>query len=300
VGMFTLGYDGGLAGYPELVGDVFSLPVVAVATVSPAATEVLEVTVAATLYDGLAVTDGVRLSNDGTTWSGWLDPATAPQMAWQLNDGVDGPRVVYVQSRDVSGALSTPFEAAVVLDRTAPIIDTLSVAADGLGGWKATFAFTDPGGLATLELRSRGPDGVWSEWTALDTAATSALVPAAGTDVEVELRATDRVGHVTVMSAAGSAAASPGAGAAPSAPSPGASTAPSPSASAAPSAATGAGAAPSAATGAGAAPSPGASTAPSPGAGAAPSAPSPGASAAPSAATGVRPTLPSIAGSATA
>ena len=183
VGMFTLGYDGGLGGYPELVGDVFSLPVVAVATVNPAATEVLAVTVAATLYDGLAATSGVRLSNDGVTWSDWLDPAAAGQMAWLLADGADGPRVVYVQSGDVSGALSAPFEAPVVLDRTAPVIDSLALLPDGAGGWTATFAITDLGGLATLEQRWRVPGGEWGEWTALDPAATSSVVTAArGTD----------------------------------------------------------------------------------------------------------------------
>jgi murein DD-endopeptidase MepM/ murein hydrolase activator NlpD len=60
-------------------------------------------TVALTLSasdDGVGV-DDMRFSNDGSTWSGWEDYATAK--SWTLAAGADGSRTVYVKVTDKAG-----------------------------------------------------------------------------------------------------------------------------------------------------------------------------------------------------
>ncbi|MDQ3930766.1 MAG: hypothetical protein M3328_16670, partial [Chloroflexota bacterium] len=62
---------------------------------------------------------GVRVSNDGKTWSGWRSYTTT--QSWALSAG-DGAKQVRVQFRDASGNLSATVSDGVTLDATAPAV----------------------------------------------------------------------------------------------------------------------------------------------------------------------------------
>ncbi|MCX8173640.1 MAG: Ig-like domain-containing protein [Thermoplasmata archaeon] len=66
--------------------------------------------------DATSGIDGVRFSNDGTTWSGW-QPVTQ-NMAWTLGGG-DGLKQVYAQVRDRSG-LTAACSDTIYLDKSPP------------------------------------------------------------------------------------------------------------------------------------------------------------------------------------
>ncbi len=205
VGIWTLGYDAGLPGYPELVGHVFSQPVVGSVTADPAVTDALVVRVAATTYDGPAATSGVRLSEDGLAWSAWmdaglLDPAREGPLDWTLAAGPDGDRQVWVQSGDIAGGLSMPVMTTLLLDRTPPLIMDLALRPAPMSGWIAQFVATDQGGIATTEIRWRVGDADWTAWQPLDSLAAGSTLAAPTDDVRAELRVTDRAGHVTLAS----------------------------------------------------------------------------------------------------
>ena len=195
VGMWTLGYDGGLPGYVDLVRDVFSLPLVATVRVDPAVARTPSVTVSALLYDGLSATSDVRLSNDGQTWGAWLPAAGAATMAWLLDDGADGPRTVSVQSRDVDGRLSAVLSAGVLLDRAPPVIDSFDLRPAPIPGWMATFHAADANGIARTELRWKVGTGAWSPWRPVTSLAAGSVAAEPGTPVRAELRVTDGAGN---------------------------------------------------------------------------------------------------------
>ena len=202
VGIWTLGYDAGLPEYPALVGQVFSRPVVGSVTVEPAAGASLDVRLSATTYDGPAATDGVRVSNDGLTWSPWLDAATLdPErrgpLGWRLATGSDGDRTVWVQSRDIHGALSTPVSATAFVDRAPPLVEGFSLRPAPVPGWVAQYVATDAGGIATVEIRWRVSTGDWSDWRLAGSLAAGSVAAAPDELVEAQLRVTDRAGHVT-------------------------------------------------------------------------------------------------------
>ena len=205
IGIWTLGYDAGLPAYPALVGDVFSRPVVGVVTVDPAAGMSLDVRLSATTYDGPAATDGVHVSNDGISWSAWmdaaaLDPDRRGPADWRLAPGPDGERTVWVQSRDVQGVLSTPVTATVFVDRAPPVIEGLSLRPAPMPGWIAQYLATDEGGVATTEIRWSLGTADWTSWRAADSLAAGSILAEPDQPVQVQLRVTDRVGHVTTAS----------------------------------------------------------------------------------------------------
>jgi hypothetical protein len=202
VGLWTLGYDAGLPGYPALVGEIFSQPVVGSVTVDPAVGSSLDVRVSVTTYDGPAATDGVRVSNDGVHWSPWLDAATLDPAQngpkeWQLAVGPDGDRTVWVQSRDIHGALSTQLTATVLVDRAPPQIEGFSLRPAPVPGWIAQYLATDEGGIATTEIRWRLGVGDWTGWRPAGSLAAGSVVAAPDQVVRAQLRVTDRAGQVT-------------------------------------------------------------------------------------------------------
>ncbi len=206
VGIWTLGYDAGMPGYPALVGQIFARPVVATVTVDPVADPSLAVHVTAVTFDGPAATDGVRVSNDGIHWTDWmdagaLDPARDGPLAWTLAAGPDGPRTVWVQSRDIDGLLSVPMTASVFLDHTPPLIEAFSLRPAPVPGWTALFLAMDEGGVATIEIRWRVDDGAWTDWRIVDSLAAASIAAAPGALVRAELRVTDRAGHATKATA---------------------------------------------------------------------------------------------------
>jgi spore germination protein YaaH len=202
VGMWTLGYDAGLAGYPELVGQIFSRPVVGSVVIEPRVGAAQAVEVASTTYDGLAATADIRLSNDGIHWSPWMDPALMDPardgpLKWDLAAGSDGPRAVHVQSRDVEGDLSAPVIAAAYVDRAPPLIDGFSLRPAPIPGWIAQFVAADAGGVATTEIRWQVDDRRWTDWRLLDSLAAGSIIAPANAPVRAELRVTDRAGRTT-------------------------------------------------------------------------------------------------------
>jgi hypothetical protein len=206
VGMWTLGYDGGLPGYPELVRDTFALPVVARASVAPAITETREVEVAALLYDGVAATDVVRLSNDGSTWGPWVDPVAGSgsetRLPWRLSIGPDGTREVFVQSMDAAGVKSAILTATTVLDRSAPAIEGLAVRELVPGVWALSLAVSDLTGVTSVEARWHLGNRGWGPWRAISAPGAAWAFGPDGAPVAVQVRAVDRLGHVAIGMAA--------------------------------------------------------------------------------------------------
>jgi hypothetical protein len=204
VGMWTLGYDTGDTGYPALVDDLFARPVLDAVGVAADGDPVVHITALA--YPGLAPTNGVRISNDGTAWSDWLD-ATALDpngkgLAWQLADGPDGPRTIHLQLGDKAGTLSVPVVVTTALDRSPPAIEGPSLRpAPVLGGWIVLVTAHDAGGVASTELRWKVGDAPFGDWRELDSLAAATMSGRVEQPVEVEVRVTDTVGHVTTGSA---------------------------------------------------------------------------------------------------
>jgi hypothetical protein len=202
VGMWTLGYDGGLAGYPELVRDTFELPVVASVDVGDPVTADRAVNVRVRLYDGPAPVDAVRLSNDGTTWSAWRPThASDHSLSWELAPGLDGSRVVVVQSRDQGGAISAPVTASTVLDRRPPVFSGIGLRELVPGAWVVTFGLSDLTGVDRVEIRWRTGAAEWGSWRPLDSLAAASTRAPAGAPVSVAVRAWDQLGHVAMRQA---------------------------------------------------------------------------------------------------
>jgi hypothetical protein len=204
VGMWTLGYDAGDPGYPALVDELFARPVVD--GVSLASSGEPDVRVTARVYAGLTATTGVRLSNDGTTWSGWLDPALLDPdgdgLEWRLADGPDGPRTIQLQAGDEAGTLSVPVTIETAVDREPPVIEGPSLRpAPVPGGWLVLVTARDAGGVDAVEVRWRVGDGAFGDWRALGSLAAGSMVAPVDQAVEVEVEVTDLVGHVTRASA---------------------------------------------------------------------------------------------------
>ncbi len=142
------------------------------------------------------------MSNDGHTWSPWLDASTLdPErdgpLDWQLTAGPDGDRTVWLQSRDVRGALSTPLMAPALVDRAPPIVEALSLRPAPVPGWVALYLARDEGGIATTEIRWRVGAGDWTDWRPADSLAADSVAAAPDEPVLAQLRVTDRAGHET-------------------------------------------------------------------------------------------------------
>ncbi|MET0772311.1 MAG: glycosyl hydrolase family 18 protein [Candidatus Limnocylindrales bacterium] len=204
VGMWVLGYDLGDPGYPALVDELFARPVVDAVTAVPMAD--LAVRLHARVYPGLAATTGVRVSNDGTTWTDWLDPTafdpTGEGQPWPLAEGPDGPRTIHVQAGDAAGTLSKPAVFEVRLDRVPPTLAGPSLRPGPVpGSWLVLAGGRDEGGSATTEVRWSVGDGVVRDWSPLDSLAAGSIQAPIDQPVTVEVRVTDLAGRVTSGSA---------------------------------------------------------------------------------------------------
>ncbi len=85
----------------------------------------------------------MRLSNDGTTWSGW-EPRLSSRN-WTLSPG-EGSKTVYMQLRDTAGNISNTLSNTIVLDTTPPTIT--GVTNNGVYNTDVTISFSE--GTATL------------------------------------------------------------------------------------------------------------------------------------------------------
>jgi hypothetical protein len=198
VGMWTLGYDLGDPGYPALVDELFARPVLDAVTASPSGDAVVRLR--ATVYPGLAATSGVRVSNDGTTWTTWLapelfDPAGEGQ-AWPLAEGPDGPRTVHLQAGDAAGDVSVPVVLELRVDRVPPSLVGPSLRPGPVpGSWSVLASATDEGGTVTTEVRWLVEGEVRRDWGPLDSIAAGSVLAPLDRSVTVEVRVTDLAGR---------------------------------------------------------------------------------------------------------
>jgi hypothetical protein len=199
VGMWTLGYDLGDPGYAALADEVFARP--ALDAVTSTATADMEVRLRARVYPGLAETTGVRLSNDGTTWTDWLDPSALDPagdgLPWSLGEGPDGPRTVHLQAGDAAGILSVPAVLELRVDRVPPTLAGPSLRPGPIpGSWLVLASATDEGGTVTTEIRWLVGDAVVRDWSPLDSLAAGSIQAPVDQPVRVEVRTTDLAGKV--------------------------------------------------------------------------------------------------------
>ena len=204
VGMWTLGYDLGDPGYPALVDELFARPVLDAVTAVPTADA--EVRLRARIYPGLAPTTGVRVSNDGATWSDWLAPEVfdpnGEGQPWPLTEGPDGPRTIHVQAGDAAGTLSLPAVLEVQVDRIPPTLTGPSLRPGPVpGSWVVLAGARDEGGTPAMEVRWSVGDTVVRDWATLDSLAAGSVQAPIDQPVTVEVRATDLAGRVTSGSA---------------------------------------------------------------------------------------------------
>jgi spore germination protein YaaH len=204
VGMWTLGYDLGDPGYAALADELFARPVLDGATATPDADTVVRLRT--NVYPGLAPTSGVRVSNDGETWTTWLAPElfdpNGEGQPWPLAEGPDGQRTVHLQAGDAAGVLSVPSIVEVRLDRVPPSLTGPSLRPGPVpGSWVVLLRATDEGGTVAAEVRWLVGDGVVRDWAPLDSLAAGSIAAPIDRPVTVEIRATDLAGRVTGGSA---------------------------------------------------------------------------------------------------
>jgi hypothetical protein len=200
IGIWALGYEGGLPGYPDTVQAVFGAPVVASARIDPPVGASLDIRVSAETLDVFAPTSWVQLSNDGQAWGPPMPAGSVTDVAWRLPEGADGERTVLVRSQDADGRWSVPFAARTVVDRTGPAVTGPSLTRVD-GGWRLSFAQADRTGYEPVRVRDRVGDGAWTEWRRLRTPADAFVAAPDGVAVEVELEASDPLGNRTLARA---------------------------------------------------------------------------------------------------
>jgi hypothetical protein len=204
VGMWTLGYDWGDPGYPALVDELFARPVLD--GVALASSGDLDVRLTGRVFPGLAPTTGVRVSNDGETWTDWLDPAildpSGPGLAWTLVDGPDGPRTIHLEASDADGTLSVQTTLVAHLDRSPPVLLGPSLRPGPVpGAWSVLLGASDVGGDVLVEVRWLVAGELARDWRPLDSLAAGSVAASVDQAVTVEVRLTDLVGRVTTGSA---------------------------------------------------------------------------------------------------
>jgi len=196
IGIWALGYEGGLEGYPDMMAEVLGRPVVASAVAEPPVGTTLDVRVSARALEVFAPTRWVQLSSDGVTWSPPLPPDAVRDVPWRLPEGPDGDRVVLVRSTDVDGRSSVPYPVTVVVDREGPVVEAgLRRSGDR---WWIGLAQTDLTGFTPVRVRDRVGDGAWSRWRHLRTPGDASVVAPEGVAVSVHIEAADALGNRSV------------------------------------------------------------------------------------------------------
>ena len=193
IGLWALGFDRGQPGYWNVLASLHRGLEVSRIGVTPFLSKSLKVTLTIGWKSaGYAVT-GLRLSNDGQTWSAWRRAvATIP---WTLATGPDGLRTVYVQARDASGAVSTIRPVDVALDRHGPVMATLTLAwSASAAKWVTRFNATDLSGVTQYMYQYRTGSGYWHQLVRPVTGTTVRIGTPEGAKVTVRVRARDAVG----------------------------------------------------------------------------------------------------------
>ena len=203
VGIWTLGYDAGLAGYPELVGqDVLA----ARGRLRDRGPGRWAIPVGASRRTDLSTGSPPRPACGCPTTAspgppGWIRRGSTRAgdgpLDWTLAAGPDGPRTVHVQSRDLEGELSVPVSAEAFVDRAPPVVEGFSLRPAPVPGWVAQYLATDEGGVATTQVRWQVDAEGWSAWRPLDSLGAGSLLAPPSARVRAELRVTDRAGRTT-------------------------------------------------------------------------------------------------------
>ncbi len=140
-----------------------------------------------------------RLSNDGTSWSGWLDyNGSDTNYAWTLAPG-DGTKYVYVTCKNDAG-LEASDNNTITLDTTAPtgVVITIN---DGAQYTNSTSVTIDTNAYdATTVVCQYSLDNV--NWTTISCTSTNLAVtlPSGDGVKEIYFKATDAAGNVTNVS----------------------------------------------------------------------------------------------------
>jgi hypothetical protein len=99
-----------------------------------------------------------------------------------------------------------PVVVTTALDRSPPAIEGPSLRpAPVPDGWIVLVTAHDAGGVASTELRWKVGDAPYGAWRELDSLAAATVSGPVDGPVEVEVRVTDTVGHVTTGSATAAA-----------------------------------------------------------------------------------------------
>ena len=193
VGLWALGFDRGEPGYWDVLASLHRGLEVSRISVSPFLSTSTKVTVQIGWKSAGHAVTGVRVSNDGTTWSSWRRAtATIP---WTLGTGPDGLRTVYVQVQDASGARSTIRPVDVVLVRHGPVVGTLTLAwSASAGKWVSRFGAGDPAGVTGYLFQYRIGSGYWHQLSRTATGTTVRIGAAHVAKVTVRVRARNAVG----------------------------------------------------------------------------------------------------------
>ncbi len=193
VGLWALGFDRGQPGYWGVLASLHRGLEVSRIAVTPFLSRSLKVTLTIGWKSAGHAVTGMRLSNDGKTWSTWRKAtATIP---WTLATGPDGLRTVYVQVRDASGAVSTIRPVDVGLDRHGPVMATLTLAwSTSAAKWVTRFNATDLSGVTEYLYQYRIGSGYWHQLVRSVTGTTVRIGATKGAKVTVRVRARDAVG----------------------------------------------------------------------------------------------------------
>ena len=215
LGIWALGYDRGQTGNWNAVAAAFaavSITSVQVFSAAPAPNapnpppgfaNTIDILVTPAWRADTTQVSEISLSNDGQTWSDWQP--IAPTIPWQLLEGPDGARTIWLRVRASNGAQSPVFPTTVVLDTTPPVVGQPSVApARGSTAGKTdvpvriTWGAADlsPIAAASLELST---DGAPLVSRALPDAATSFVLPLkTGVAYAFRVGATDAAGNAAL------------------------------------------------------------------------------------------------------
>jgi spore germination protein YaaH len=194
MGIWALGYERGVPGYWETIAATFPAPTIVSVKISPNPTHSRTVTVKTAWNAGAHGVTKMRLSNDGSTWSGWRTAAATT--SWKLTSA-NGTRHVYVQVRDSALARSPVASGKTILDTVPPTVTSVTLVRQGTKHrWKISYQASDAtSGVAGYRVRYRVGSGVWHTLQSLTTSTSAYLKIPRRYAVTFSVRAKDHAGN---------------------------------------------------------------------------------------------------------
>jgi spore germination protein YaaH len=212
VGFWALGYDGGEAGYWNLVGSTFGPPVISSVRIEPNPTNDRAVTVWIRWTNHDRPVTEMRLANGSGTFSAWRPVAgRAPGVRcagsedrcgiateWTLPASTSPvKRYVQVQVRDEAGALSTIRAGWTLLDPTKPRLTKVTLWwSTTANAWRLKYVASDTGsGVGTYRIRIEQA-GVWSDLAVGYTGTSYTIRLPRSAEFRVSVSPIDKAGNV--------------------------------------------------------------------------------------------------------